>query len=257
VEDESRVRSAARPNLALRRRMEHAGISEARLAQVTTIDVRTIHRWLQGETVPQTRNARATADALGCDLEDLWPDIFPVLDPPSAGTVPVSAYGSRAQIPVQAWRDHFGSASSQIDICVYGGTFLFDAVPGFAHILADATDRGVKIRFLVGDPEAVAVQRRGEEEAIGDSLPARCRLTLARLSALPPADRLQIRTHRTALYASLFRSDDTLIANHHIYGSPASDNPAFLIERDADPELWRKYETSFSQIWNGAQRTTS
>lgn len=125
-------------------------------------------------------------------------------------------------------------------------------MPGFVGLLTAAAGRGVPVRFLVGDPEAVIVQRRGEEETIGDNLPARCRLTLSRLAPLNGAEGLDIRTHRTTLYASLFRADDTLIANHHIYGSPASDNPAFVIDRGADPELWAKYETSFDEIWAGA-----
>lgn len=244
--------AAAQPNAALRRYMDRAGLTVDGIAGRTRIDARTIRRWLDGQTVPQLRNARAVADALDCEPQDLWPDLFPVLTPPSAGTVALSAYASRAQVPVQVWREHFAGAAAQIDVCVYGGTFLFDSVPGFLSLLAEAAGRGVAVRFVIGDPEATIVQRRGEEETIGDNLPARCRLTLARLSPLSGNAGIEVRTHRTTLYASLFRADDTLIANHHILGSPASDNPAFLIERDADPHLWDKYAASFDKIWAGA-----
>lgn len=97
--EEMAGRAGALPNLALRRFMDQAGVSEERLAGLIAMDARTVRRWLDGETVPQARSARVTADALGCELQDLWPDVFPVLDPPSAGTVAVSTYASRAQVP--------------------------------------------------------------------------------------------------------------------------------------------------------------
>lgn len=245
-----------RPNLTLRYHMEKEGLSEERLAGHIGRDARTVRRWLDGERMPQPGNAREAARVLGAQPQDIWPDIFPTLDPPSGGTVAVSTYSSRALVPVQVWRDHFATAVTGIDICVYGGTFLFDSVPGFARLLTDAVRRGVAVRVLVGDPDATIVQRRGAEVAIDDELPARCRLTVARLSPLAAAEGIQLRTHRTTLYAPLFRADDTLIANHHVYGSPASVNPAFVIERDADPELWATYLTSFELIWTGARPVT-
>jgi hypothetical protein len=40
-------------------------------------------------------------------------------------------------------------------------------------MLTTATGRGVTIRFLIGDPESAAVERRGHEEQIGTSLAGR------------------------------------------------------------------------------------
>lgn len=244
------------PRTALAQRMRHAGMAETKLARAAGVDAKTVQRWLSGATAPQARNARAVADALACEPQDLWPDLFPVLDPPSAGTVAISVYASRAQVPVQVWRDHFAKAVEQIDVCVYGGTFLFDSVPAFPNLLLRAADQGVGVRFLVGDPDSVNVARRGEEEAIGDSLPARCRLTLARLQPLATTPGIEIRTHHSTLYASLFRADAVLIANHHIYGSPASDNPALVIDRDTSPDMWASYASSFETMWHTAHPVT-
>lgn len=114
---------------------EKKGFSEARLATAAGVDVKTVGRWVRGESLPpQAVNARATADALGCDPQTLWPDIFPTLRPPGTGTVAVSVYRSRADVPVAVWTQLFGGAAEQIDILVYGGgTFLFDAFPGSAQ----------------------------------------------------------------------------------------------------------------------------
>ena len=136
-------------------------------------------------------------------------------------TVAVSVYGSRADIPVTVWTELFGGALEAIDILVYGGTFLFDGVARFPKLLTAATDRGVAVRFIIGDPDSTAVAQRGAEEQIGSSLAGRCRMTLARLQPLVGTAGLEIRTHTTPLYTSMFRADDTLIANPHLYGAPA------------------------------------
>ncbi len=241
------------PNAALHARMAAAGLSKSEVASRTGIDQRTIQRWLDGQRVPQSRNARTLADLLGCEPADIWPSSYPVMDPPSIGTVPVSVYGSRAHVPVAVWHNHFTAAQHSIDILVYGGTFLFDTVPGFSHLIEQAAERGVTVRFLTGDSDASAVHKRGAEEGIGEGLPGRCRLTLTRLTPLLGVEGVEVRTHGTTLYVSMFRADEVLIANHHIHGSPASDNPLLLITREADPQLWNKYLASFEDIWTRAR----
>jgi len=233
--------------------MDHQGLSKAGLSRATKIDDRTIQRWLDGQTIPQAQNARTVADALDCQSSDLWPDAYPLLSPPSSGTIAVSVYASRAHVPAAVWQNLFSAAVAHIDICVYGGTFLFDTVPGFNGLMRSAAERGVAVRFMAGDPGSAMVHQRGTEEKIGMSLAGRCALTLERLAPLSEIEGIDIRMHGTPLYVSLFRCDDMLIANHHIHGSPASDNPALVITRAADPELWDKYETSFNTIWSDAR----
>lgn len=229
--------------------MMSLGLSKAVLSQKSQVDERTIQRWLDGAR-PQFQNARRVADYLECEPGELWPDIYPSLNPPSAGTIAVSVYTSRAHIPIDVWKSLFSSAQSLIDICVYGGTFLFDTVPGFNRQIQDAAERGVEVRFIAGDPDSPEVFRRGEEELIGSNLAGRCSLTLSRLRPLANVSRIQIRTHSTPLYTSMFRVDDTMIANHHVYGSPASDNPALVLTHESAPDLWDKYISSFERIWS-------
>ncbi len=158
------------PNDALAARMREKGFSEARLATAAGVDIKTVGRWVRGESLPQAVNARAAADALGCDPQALWPDLFPIMRPPGTGTVAVSVYGSRADVPVTVWTELFGGALEAIDILVYGGTFLFDGVPRFRKLLTAATERGVAVRFIIGDPDSDAVAQRGEQEEIGSTL---------------------------------------------------------------------------------------
>lgn len=241
------------PNRALRHRMTQHGMSPQALADVVAVDAKTVERWLSGATAPYPENARRVAEALQCEPAELWPDLFPVMTPPSAGTIAVSVYASRADVPVAVWTELFGAAHEQIDILVYGGTFLFDAIPRFPKLLTAATARGVLIRFVIGDPDSEAVAERGGEEEIGSNLAGRCRMTLARLQPLSTTAGLEIRIHTTPLYTSMFRADDTLIANPHLYGAPASDNPALVIRADDAPELWHDHLVAFERVWDTAQ----
>lgn len=125
--------------------------------------------------------------------------------PPGTGTVAVSVYGSRADIPVTVWTELFGGALEAIDILVYGGTFLFDGVARFPKLLTAATDRGVAVRFIIGDPDSAAVAQRGAEEQIGSSLAGRCRMTLARLQPLVDTLTRDSYSHHAAVHLDVSR----------------------------------------------------
>lgn len=236
------------PNDRLRRAMDDKGLSVEQFADAIGISPRTIGRWLAGKK-PRTSGAKIAAEFFGLTIADLWPDRWPNLDPPSSGTVAVSAYTMRSDVPQTVWRELFHDATESIDILVYGGTFLFDAVSKFTKALTHAAKQNdVKVRILIGDPACRAVKVRGIEEAIDDSLADRCDMTLKRFKDVDPTN-IDIRLHDTSLYTSMFRADDTLIANHHLYGSPASDNPCFVIEADQHPDLWASYAQTFERVW--------
>jgi hypothetical protein len=84
---------------------------------------------------------------------------------------------------------------------------------GFNRLITDAVARGVHIRFIAGDPGSNAVHQRGVKESIGTSLSGRCALTFDCLAAVADMDGVEVRVHGTPIYASIFRADDTLIAN--------------------------------------------
>lgn len=235
--------------LAERMQSQHINIRD--LAAAAGCDERTIQRALNGETTPQVRVAESIAAVLDCTAEDLWPRIgagVPAGNPAQW----VKMFPSRAEVPAEVWRDLFAGATTRIDIGMYGGTFLFDTVHGFTRLIRDAAERGVRVRIAVGDPGSSTVHQRGMEEGIGDALAGRCRMTLTRLGPLDGIDGVEIRTHATPLYVSMFAADDLLYANHHVLGSPAGDNPVIEVPRDLDDELWQNYLDSFERIWASA-----
>jgi hypothetical protein len=81
-----------------------------------------------------------------------------------------------------------------------------------------------------------------------------------RLSHLLPAtadeERCEVRLHDTTLYSSLFRYDDDLLVNPHIFGQPASANPVLHLKRHTASGWFASYAESFEAVWAGAQLWT-
>ena len=119
-----------------------------------------------------------------------------------------TVYATRTQMPISLWQQHFADPQHSVDILVLAATFLFDTLDGFVDTLVDAAGRGVAVRMLVGDPDGPSLTLRGEEEDIGEAVIARCRTTVELLAPRASTPGLQIRTHQTTLYSSIFRVDD-------------------------------------------------
>jgi len=50
-------------------------------------------------------------------------------------------------------------------------------------------------------------------------------LSLRYLDELRNVDGVEVRVHETTLYNSILRSDETLLVNTHVYGTPAAQSP--------------------------------
>jgi hypothetical protein len=97
--------------------------------------------------------------------------------------------------------------------------------------------------------------RRGEEEGIGDAMPAKIRNALMLYRPLTTVENIEIRLHRTVLYNSIYRADDQLLVNQHAYGIPAAQAPVFCLCDTVDGEMAGLYLDSFERIWANARRS--
>lgn len=245
-------------NESLRERLRGKRLSDRRFADGVGVSVKTVHRWLADvDYRVREENARRAADVLGCTPHDLWPQQYPAWDGSRPATTSVkpfmpTVYATRSQVPPDLWQQHFGCAQRTVDILVFAATFLFDTVDGFVDTLIDAAERGVAVRMLIGNPESASMILRGQEEAIGEAVVARCRTTAELLAPRATTPGLQIRMHQTTLYTSMFRVDDCMIANYHIYGSPGRNNPVMVFARPDEPRLWATLEQAFDRVWENA-----
>lgn len=252
--------STAVRNVALERAMRTKGISARRLAGLIDVTEKTVGRWLaDADWKVQRVNAQAAADVLECTPHDLWPTQFPA-EPTDGRSVSGATmtfrstfYATRTQVPITLWQNHFANAEASIDILVFAATFLFDTLDGFTTTLVDAAKRGAQVRFLVGDPGGDNMILRGQEEGIGNSVVARSRNSVELLAPHLQTPGLQVRTHLTTLYTSIFRVDDAMIINFHVYGSPGRNNPVMVFSRSDEPRLWTTFEDAFARVWDQAE----
>jgi len=166
----------------------------------------------------------------------------------------VEFYPSRPAVPVELWRSLVDRARESIDILVYAGLFFPET--NDVSLLAERARDGCRIRLLLGDPAGAAVALRGREEGFGAGLAHRVTLSLRYFEPAFGVPGVELRLHDTTLYASIYRSDETLLANVHIYGAPAAQNPVLHLRRVPGGRVVDHYMTSFDRVWAGARAIT-
>ena len=118
--------------------------------------------------------------------------------------------------------------------------------------MAAKAEAGTKIRLLLGDPDSAAVAQRGAEEGIGDGLAARVRISATYLKTAAATPGCELRRHATTLYNSIYRFDEDVLANTHVYGAPAAQSPVLHLRRVPGGRLFDHYIESFERVWHTA-----
>jgi transcriptional regulator with XRE-family HTH domain len=230
-------------------------VSPESLAEVCEVDPKTVGRWLGGR-VPHPRHRFRAAQYLRVDETFLWPGPQARADRLSSSglvTELIGAYSNRASVPRETWLTLLREARERIDVLVFSGTFFAQSNPHVARMLAESAASGVRVRLCFGDPAGRAVAVRGSEEGIGDTLAAKIRASLTYYRPLLPEDGCEVRLHDTTLYNSLFRYDEDLLVNPHIFGQPASANPVFHLKRVDTLGWFDSYTGSFEAVWADAR----
>ena len=234
-------------NEPLRRALLRARLREDDIAARLGVDPKTVRRWLTGR-VPYPHNRAAIAELVGADEADLWPDAGGLLAARTRPDELETVYPHRWAVPREVWVQLFGSAQREIAILAYSALFLAEDT-GILRILADKSRMGVTVRMALGDPDGPNIAERGEEEGIGDAMPAKIRNALMLYRQLGAEQNIEIRLHRTVLYNSIYRADGQFLVNQHAYGIPAAQAPVFCL-RDADGgEMAALYLDSFERVW--------
>ncbi|HEY9468946.1 MAG TPA: DUF5919 domain-containing protein [Propionibacteriaceae bacterium] len=238
------------PNDRLREAMLKQGMTTEKLAEVLGVDPKTVERWITTGRSPYPRH-RYRIGALLCESESyLWPEARTREQAARlSGSEVVHFYPRRAMSPADLWTRLFERAAEQVDVLVYAGLFLPEQYPNLPKTLARKAESGVKIRLLFGDPDCSVVLKRSHEEGIGDAIPVKIRNTLAHYRPCLSAAGVELRLHATTLYNSLYRFDDEVLVNTHIYGLPAAHAPLLHLRELSGGQLFEMYTDSFERIW--------
>jgi hypothetical protein len=68
---------------------------------------------------------------------------------------------------------------------------------------------------------------------------------------------VEFRLHGTTLYNSIYRADDEMLVNGHVYGVGAYLAPVMHLQRVPGGELFDTYAESIERVWEAARPISS
>lgn len=241
------------PNERLRAAMASGGWTYAALAAKADVDPKSVERWVNLGRTPRLATAMLAAETLGEDVHALWPSLRQPRAARAVSPELVALYDQRAAVPASVFVDMLGQARERIDILVYAAVFLHEAYPRFNDLLKEQAAEGCTIRIALGDADSTNVQQRGQEEKFGYGIESRCRLALMHSRPLIGVPGIEVRTHGTTLYNSLYRADDQVLVNAHVFGVNAYGAPVWHLRRNGNGGMFDTYADSFNTAWATAQ----
>lgn len=240
-------------NERLRAALLKKGITPAQLAERLQVDIKTAERWVNGRA-PYRKYRFAVATLLGVEESYLWPNALPRNQVVTASESEIiRVYPHRWAVPREVWAQHFAAAEKSIDILTMAGLFIAEDSGAVRQFRQKAED-GVRVRLLISDPDAPAVTLREQEEDTGAGVvAARVRNVLALLRPLRGVEGIEFRLHGACLYTSIFRSDEDVIVNMHVYGVAGSNAPVMHLRKVPGGDMVTLYQESFEAIWGVAK----
>ncbi|MFC6566528.1 XRE family transcriptional regulator [Actinoplanes utahensis] len=210
-----------------------------------------MERWITGRT-PYRRHRYAVAARLGVDEVYLWPDALSSDQVASASESEIiNIYPHRWTVPSEVWRTMFDNAEEEIGVLVYSGLFLSEDA-GIHRIFRDKARAGARVRILLGDPDSESVAQRDQDEGIDGGMAPKIKNALVMYRPLFGVEGIEFRLHRTVLYNSIYRADDQVLVNTHIYSFAASQAPVLHLRRVAGGGMVNTYLDSFERVWDDA-----
>jgi transcriptional regulator with XRE-family HTH domain len=239
-------------NERLRALLLERGESLDKLAEAVHVDPKTVERWITTGRVPYRKHRFDVATFFGVDESYIWPD---ALDRDEVAAVSqsevVAVWPHRWAVPRDTWGHFFSQAEREIGALVYSGMFIAEDI-GVHRLFADRARAGVRVRLLLGDPDSHNVAEQGSSEGIDDGMAAKVRNTIMLFGKLLAEPGVELRLHGTVLYNSIYRADDQLLVNTHIYGVMANNAPVFHLRKIPGGEMAGTYMESFERVWDGA-----
>jgi hypothetical protein len=161
----------------------------------------------------------------------------------------VAFYPHRADTPKHLWMDLLVNAQENIDLFANASLFLPEENPEAIEILKEKAVSGTRVRILLGDPDHPAMELRGREEMLFEAIPGRIKMALAYYRPLVDVEGVEFRLHGTSLYNSIFRYDDQMLVNQHIYGTYGYIAPILHLRKTAGADLFDTYMKSLELVW--------
>jgi|HubBroStandDraft_5_1064220.scaffolds.fasta_scaffold88615_3 transcriptional regulator with XRE-family HTH domain len=239
-------------NERLRALLLERGETLDKLAEAVHVDAKTVERWVTKGRVPYRKHRYDVAAFFGVDESYIWPDAMGADEVAAVSQSEiVTVYPHRWSVPRETMGHFFGKAEREIGVLVYSGMFVAEDM-GMQRLFAERARAGARVRILLGDPDSPNVAERGATEGIGEGMAAKVRSSLVLFRPLLAEPGVEVRLHGTVLYNSIYRADDQLLVNTHLYGVMANNAPVFHLRKIPGGEMASNYLESFERVWEGA-----
>jgi hypothetical protein len=174
----------------------------------------------------------------------------PAMSGSDATSAVVWLYHHRADTPKELWMELLRRATANIDLFANASLFLPEENPEAIEIIKKKAAAGIAIRIMLADPDHPAAELRGREERLFEGIPGRIKMAWAYYRPLIGVDGIEFHMHGTSLYNSIFRYDDQMLINQHIYGAYGYIAPILHLRKVLGADLFETYLKSFDLIWN-------
>lgn len=225
------------------------GLTPTEVAEKIGVDPKTVERWITQDRTPYPRHRHAIAALVRESESYLWPK---AVTPEKAARIGqsevVQVYSRRSSVPYDLWRRLIDRAEQRIDVLAYAGLFLVEQDRRLIDTLRQKALDGVSVTILLGDPTSPAIERRSIEESTPGVMAAKIRQVQQYYDKLNDVAGVTIRYHDTTLYNSIYRFDDEMLVNMHVYGFPAPHAPVMHLRRLSGGDLFSTYVDSFDQV---------
>jgi hypothetical protein len=213
------------------------------------VDPKTVQRWLAGR-IPHARHRWAIAALVREDEAYLWPAAVSNRGQPDAVAHELlNLYPHRADVPPALWRTLFDQVNQRLDILVYAAVFLPEQQLDLLDLLKARAAAGCTVRIALGDPSSPKLLERGAEEKFGAGIVSRAENALRHYEPLHNRPGIEIRVHGTTLYNSIYRFNDAMLVNTHVWGLSAFAAPVLHLRRLVDGGLFDTFAQSFEAVW--------
>ncbi len=239
-------------NDALRQALASATMTERQLAEAVGVDEKTVSRWVADPArVPHARHRHAAADALEVDETMLWPEAVRSAIKTGADREIVAVYPYRSAAPRSLWRDLITRASRDLFFGGYTNYFLWLEQANLGTALRRKAEQGVRVRFLVGDPDSEVTRERERIENVPLTVSTRIKVTLDELAKVRPP--VEARFGDRHIATSVFLFDDDALVSIHLADLLGHDSPTLHLRRRGPDGLYDRFAGHAAYLWDGGR----
>lgn len=229
-------------------------MTREQLAAALDVHVNTIYRYVKGERRPRADMRQRIAELVGQTEPVLWPELTIAATASDHGSEVVDMWRRQADIPVTVWESLISGAERAVDVTAGSGLLPLEMNPDIGRIFASRPDLVVRVCLRAPDPDDVHLQWNDETEGMGGTLAGRISQALTMWQQnLAGVNNAQIRTYSGPMLYSIFRFDDQMILNTHLYGVRGIHAPAWHLSRLDSEGVFDRYAENFDHLWQTSQ----